>query len=235
MIIFILAFMGVITYVEGSQFPPADFFNNCDLKNCNMQEEIFKDIAGYEGYYQISNYGNVKSLSRIVKCNGGTKRNPERILTRKYDKDGYVLYCLSKLNIKTYIKSHREVLNTFSDNPNNYPQVNHKNGIKDYNYIDNLEWCTISQNNLHRYRVLKCPPSKGMLGRKGADNPCSKEVIQYDINGNEIKVFSSITEAAMSAGAKEGSGVSQVCRGIKPTYKGFIWKFKKNKAAWKNY
>lgn len=225
-VIFVLASIGLATDVGGGTIPPSQFINNSASKNSDMQKEIWKDLAGHEGYYQISNYGNVKSLSRVVNCKGGTKRNPERILKRKYDKDGYVLYCLSKLNVKTYIKAHREVLNTFSDNPNNYSQVNHKNGVKDDNFIYNLEWCTPSQNNTHKYRVLNQEPSKGMLGRKGVNNPCSKKVIQYDVGGKKVNEFNSIIEAANSVGSRDGSGVSQVCRNIKNKFKGFIWKYK---------
>ncbi len=74
LIILVSAIAGVMSCVEGSQFPPADIINNCDLKTVKMQEEIWKDVVGYEGLYQVSDLGRVKSLDRRVRCRyGGTK------------------------------------------------------------------------------------------------------------------------------------------------------------------
>ena len=102
-------------------------------------EEIWKDIKGYEGLYMINNLGIIKSLPR-----NGTISS-ERILNQYYDKYGYKYVALHNKGIKKY-KVHRLVAEAFIPNPNNLPQVNHKNYIRDDNKITNLEWCDNKYN-----------------------------------------------------------------------------------------
>lgn len=118
--------------------------------------EEWRDIEEYEGYYQISNKGRVKSLARsMIMKDGRGKTLKERILKLSYDQDGYVLYGLSKYNkVKTY-KAHRLVASYFIPNPDNLPMVNHKNGIKHDNRVENLEWCDAFYNSQHAIDVLK--------------------------------------------------------------------------------
>ena len=106
-------------------------------------KEIWKSIPSYEGLYQASNLGNIKSLTR-----SGAK---EKILKGEMDDSGYIRVVLSKNNIKKKYKIHRLVAMAFIDNTNNYSQINHKNGIKTDNRIENLEWCTPSYNTIHSY------------------------------------------------------------------------------------
>jgi hypothetical protein len=135
-----------------------------------MTTEIFKDIIGYEGIYQISNLGNVKRLYQ---------KNPNGIILKQLDNGaGYSQVGLSKNNKlkKHYI--HRLVAQYFIDNPNNLQQVNHINGIKKDNRIENLEWCTQSHNNTHAIKTgLRVPP-------KGDNNKFSKKII--DIQTGEV-------------------------------------------------
>ena len=111
-------------------------------------KEIWLDISGYEGYYQVSNLGNVKSVERKVPHERkGFEFIKERILKQHINRYAFVL--LSK-NRKTTNKTvHRLVAFAFIPNPENKPQVNHINGIKDDNRVENLEWCTIDYNNNH--------------------------------------------------------------------------------------
>jgi hypothetical protein len=105
-------------------------------------EEIWKDIAGFEGLYQVSNLGNVKRLisERVFE---------ERLIGRSIDKYGYVKRVLSKNGRNNYFTEHRLVALAFIDNPLNKKTVNHKNGIKTDNTVENLEWCTNKENTEH--------------------------------------------------------------------------------------
>jgi hypothetical protein len=122
-----------------------------------MTTEIFKDIIGYEGIYQISNLGNVKRLY---------KKNPNGIILKQIDNGaGYLKVGLSKNNKEKKLYVHRLLAQYFIDNPNNYPCINHINGIKNDNRIENLEWCTYSENEKHSHRVLG-KVTNGIIRRK---------------------------------------------------------------------
>ena len=101
--------------------------------------EEWKDIKDYEGLYQVSNYGRVKSLNH-------NHTSKEKILSLKPNGRGYIRVTLCKNNIKKPYSVHRLVAITFIPNPNNYPLVNHKDEDKTNNHVDNLEWCTYKYN-----------------------------------------------------------------------------------------
>jgi hypothetical protein len=115
-------------------------------------KEIWKAIEGYEGFYEVSNHGNVKSLKR--KCESRYWRPVrERILRQAQSKNGYYGVILSKNKNKKRYHIARLVLIAFLPNPENKPQVNHKDGNKSNNKLSNLEWSTRSENQKHAYRI----------------------------------------------------------------------------------
>ncbi len=150
--------------------------------------EIWKDIQGFEGLYQVSNLGRVKALAknRIVGSHGAPFRSKERILKHSYN-DGYPQVMLShNTKSKTY-KVHRLVGMTFVNNPNNYPEINDKDGVKTNNFPENLEWCTTQQNIDHSNmtglaRILKrgeCGMAKLVLDmQSGIYYDCMKDAAE---------------------------------------------------------
>ena len=122
-------------------------------------EEIWKDVVGYEGYYQISNLGRVKSFARKINRINTFYITKERILTTNSSKIGYSVVCLRLNGIGKWVRVHRLVSTAFIVNSENKRAVNHKNGIKQDNRLENLEWSTHSENNKHAYDTrLKVAP-----------------------------------------------------------------------------
>lgn len=104
--------------------------------------EVWKNINGYEGLYQISNNGRVKSLPKLA----GKSWRKEKILKTYLDKDGYVKVILCKENKTKFLSVHRLIAEAFIPNPNEFPQINHKDENKQNNSLENLEWCTCKYN-----------------------------------------------------------------------------------------
>jgi len=181
-------------------------------------EEIWKDVIGYEGLYQVSNLGNVRSIY----CRGR-----KRILNLCICKSstGYSIVSVHKNKKQKHLNVHREIAKCFCENPQNKPDVNHKNGIKTDNRVENLEWVTRSENNQHAYDVLgKVGTFKGKYGH---DHPNSIPVMQFDINGEFIKEYPNSRIAAMEYGIQQ-TGIRFVCNKNGKTSGGFTWKYKKD-------
>lgn len=130
-----------------------------------MNEEIWKDIEGYEGIYQVSNLGRVKSLNRRDRLNRYWK---EKIMKLHRDKKGYMRVDLCKCGKQfKSLKVHRLVAKAFIPNPHNKGQVNHIDGVKNNNLVENLEWSTQEENIQHSFDM-------GLVSRKGEKNSQSK-------------------------------------------------------------
>ena len=137
--------------------------------------EEWRDIKGYEGKYQISNLGRIKSLKN---CKGNYR---EKILDIKPDNRGYIRAFLYKNGKCKPYQVHRLVALHFIPNPNNYPIINHKDEDKTNNNVENLEWCTYQYNNNYGTRNKKC--SEKMKGRKFTEE--HKKKISESIKGKK--------------------------------------------------
>ena len=171
-------------------------------------DEIWKDKKDYEGHYQVSNLGRVKSI----------KFGKEIILKQKI-RGGYYSVGLSKNGIvKTYYV-HRLVAEAFIDNPNNYKEVNHKDECKSNNIVSNLEWCDAKYNRNYGTRNERV--AEKLKNKKD----WSKPVIQYTLDGKFVKEWPSTKEAARN-GFNQGNIIS-CCKGRYKTAHGFIWSYNK--------
>ena len=171
-----------------------------------LKQEEWKPIPGYEGLYEVSNYGRVRSFK--WSSNG-------KILSPGKDGSGYCFVNLCKDGKAKLRTIHRLVAEAFIPNPNNFPQVNHMDECKKNNYFENLEWCSSAYNN-----------SYGTRTRRMAEKN-SKPVVQLDKKGNFISEFESLREASRRTGIDDAS----ICRccNHKPGYKsagGFVWIYK---------
>lgn len=158
-----------------------------------LENELWRDVLGFEGIYNVSNYGRVKRLKRHPK-DGKKSIMRDRILSPRKDKDGYLHVCLTRDGKMKKMLVHRIVLSAFVPNPNNLPMVNHKNEVRDDNRLENLEWCDAKYNNSYGTAVEK---------RKIAQRQCYNKVVkvhQYTLNGEYIKGFSTIVDASLETG-----------------------------------
>ena len=213
-------------------------------KGRENMEEIWKDVEGYDGKYQVSNIGRVKSL-----WDRGVKR--EKILSLQNHDAGYLRIVLSKDGIAKLYLVHRLVAEAFIDNPNNYEFVNHKDEDKKNNSVENLEWCTKSYNTIYylnkkperkieyakRLRDKKTNELLSRYTKKNLAHTNTRSVVQKSLDGNIIEVFDNAIEAFKKTGItpryitvackKNESGRPKLHKRISDKYvsHGFIWEY----------
>ena len=168
-----------------------------------MNNEVWKDVKDYEGHYQVSNQGRVKSL----------KQGKERILKPRVEGSGYFFVDLYKNNESKMCKVHRLVALTFIPNPNNLPEVNHKDEDKTNNSVENLEWCSSKYNS-----------NFGTRTQRQAEK-ISKTVFQYTKTGEFVKEWKSTHDIERNLGYSKGN-ISSCCRGKYKSAYGYVWKYK---------
>ena len=182
--------------------------------------EIWKDIKDFEGLYQVSNFGRVRSL-------GNNKSRKTKILIPFKNKKGYLRVCLYKNGKRKMFSIHRLVAEAFIPNLFDYPEVNHKDEDKTNNFCGtpendfndgNLEWCESKYNINYGTRTER-------VSEKTTNGKLSKIVIQLTKTGELVREWPSTMEAGRN-GFVQGS-VSNCCRGKLKSHKGYIWKYKK--------
>lgn len=169
-----------------------------------MNTETWKPVIGYEGLYLVSNTGNVKSIAK------------NKVFALCYDNYGYPIVSLTK-NKKAKTKTvHRLVALAFIPNPDKKPQVNHIDGNKSNNSVENLEWATNRENVVHSFKQL------GRIGVRGGRHPISKQIYQYTSDGTLISEYESYGDVFRKTGYSI-SAIHDCCNGRWSSAYGFIW------------
>ena len=199
--------------------------------------EEWKDIEGYEGLYQVSTLGRVKSLKYW-----GGKRTA--ILSQAKRKDGYLMVGLSRDGITKSKSVHRLVAQAFIPNPNNLEMINHKDEVPDNNCVSNLEWCSRSYNQL--YSIGLHPERKMLFGnnfngvngvnnspfiKKGNPHKCHRKVVQKTKDGEVLMIFDNAASAGKALNVTSNN-ITSTCKDNesgkfkrKHSAYGYIWEY----------
>ena len=178
--------------------------------------EIWKDVIGYEGYYQVSSVGNVKRIK-------SPNRPVEKLRKIQYKKNGYAVVMLSVKQKYKLAHVHRLVAMSFIENTENKPQINHKDLNKKNNNVENLEWVTLRENVNHVNALKKWKNN----AKKGIDNKRSISVWQFRLDGTKLKEWVNISDAAKHLNISSGE-ITIVCQKKRKSAGGFQWKYAKD-------
>lgn len=171
-------------------------------------EEIWKDVVGYEGYYQVSNFGRVKSLERKIPARKAKRAKSETIMNQTKNNTGYLMVNLCVNQFRKKFLVHRLVAIAFIPNPDNLPQINHKDENKENNCVDNLEWCNNVYNNNYGRHCENISKANG------------KPVLCVETG----EIFRSQRMAAKHIGVDQ-TQIYRCCNGKRKTTGGYHWKF----------
>lgn len=189
-----------------------------DVQN-DLEGEVWGDIPDLEGYYQVSTLGRVRSLDRVITwyrrdiARNVSKDMKGKIMKIKTNNHGYCVIHLRKDQEDFHVSIHRLVARTFIPNPENKPCVNHMNGVKTDNRLENLEWCTISENTKHSIVTgLYTPPDISLYQKRGETHPNSV------VNDDKVRQIRKMREEGMTLMAIADvfgisfSNVDRICR-----------------------
>ena len=181
---------------------------------------MWKPVKNYEGYYEVSDSGEVRSMDRFVETKTGRQKGMKRMLlgnvmkqtesVGKTRESGYLVVNLRKDHTSKVVCVHHLVAETFIPNPDNLPTINHIDGNKHNHRVENLEWASYSENNIHALST-------------GLRRPRGNKIVQYDLENNLIRTYRSTCEAARITGVSRG-GISHCLNGRSETSGGFIWR-----------
>ena len=180
-----------------------------------MREE-WREVAGYEGLYEVSNLGNIRALDRTVKGNSkrGTQNISGHAKKKSIAKTGYEVVLLHKDGSYKTKTIHRLVAKAFIPNPDNRPIVNHLDGNKRNNRVTNLEWCTQKRNVQHAYEIGLVSIEKPVRCVETGKIYKSETAVSVEIYGDR----------------RAQSFIGEACRGEKPTAYGYHWEFAEKEA-----
>lgn len=177
--------------------------------------ELWKDVVGYEGLYMVSSNGRVICVGSDRAKRATVSANGSLIMSSKENK-GYLSVTFTKNNKRTQIQLHRVIAQAFIPNPHNKPQVNHINGVKSDNSIENLEWVTPSENVKHSFKVLgRTIHNKNQTGIYGKAVICIETGIEY-VNINEAAKHNNVS----------ASCISNAIKGVQKTSANKTWRLK---------
>lgn len=180
---------------------------------------FWKKVKGYEGLYEVSNAGHVRSVDRYVKCNHGVAKRSGKTLKETERRKGYLCVNLSKNGKSRSVEIQRIVATAFLPNPEGLPCVNHKDENKKNNSAENLEWCTYAYNNNYGNRKAKCR-------EKTTNGKMSKKIFQYSRDGELLNEFPSLAEAHRRYGF-DASKISLCARNKRKSAYGYIWSYER--------
>lgn len=192
----------------------------------NQEMEEWRSIEGYEGLYEVSNLGRVRSLDRYGNTGYGIRLYKGKILSPAKVRGDYLQVVLSKDCNGTMFKVHRLVAMAFQDICGQFIeglQVDHRNCVRDDNRAKNLHWVTSSENQLNP--ITRQRKSDSMKGKFGKRHPKSKAVLQYDIEGNFLAEFEGQRDAERKLGISQ-TNICACCKGRYKTAGGYIFRYK---------
>lgn len=180
-------------------------------------KEIWKDVIGFEGLYQVSNLGNVRALKYA-----GSKETNIKVLKPILKRNGYYSVNICGKNIEI----HRLVAPAFIPNPHNKPQIDHINTIRTDNKVSNLRWVTVWENQ-HNPKTIEnkfIAAKKARGGKLGIDACRHREVYQYSLRGEFVRKWDCMSDAAREYNITS-SQISSCCRGLAIKAGGYIWRY----------